>query len=303
MDSSGVFESLRGESAGGFPFIASPVHQTDAGTRYLRHPGVALIARPEVNLEGMRSFLDGFDPAMQFPAYLEDPTALEPGAQLLKAAGQTCYSSFGPKRTMNENADRYFANQRQGGHGSVLEHASYSFFLYGISRSNTHEVVRHRAGTAFSQLSQRFVSGSVLRFVERLEYQDVPALHKRFEQRIDQFAKEYADVTDELLALQTEGHPSLTAEARTDMRKRVQQVARSVLPNETETTMVLTANVRAWRHMIEMRTDQHAESEIRDLFFRAFLCLSLVEPILFGDYEIESYPDGTYGVTTEWRKV
>lgn len=262
-----------------------------------------MIARPEVTLEGMRTFLEGFDADLQFPAYLEDPTPLQSGAQLLKTAGQTCYSSFGPKRTTNENAGRYFANMISSGHGSVLEHATFSFFLYGISRSNTHEVVRHRAGTAFSQLSQRFVSGSVLRFVERLEYQDVPQLHKRFEQRIDQLAKEYADVTDELLALQTEGHPSLTAEARTDMRKRVQQVARSVLPNETETTMVLSANVRAWRHMIEMRTDRHAESEIRDLFFRVFLCLNEVEPILFGDYEIESYPDGTYGVKTEWRKV
>jgi thymidylate synthase (FAD) len=303
MEQEQIFESLGGKTAEGLPYIPSDVYQTDTGTRYLRHPGVVMIARPEVKLDGMRSFLEGFEDDLQFPGYLEDPTPLPSGTQLLKTAGQTCYSSFGPKRTTNENAGRYFGNTISSGHGSILEHASYSFFLYGISRSNTHEVVRHRAGTAFSQLSQRFVSGSVLRFVERLEYQDVPQLHKRFEERIDQLAKEYSDVTDELLALQTEGHPSLTAEARTDMRKRVQQVARSVLPNETETTMVLTANVRAWRHMVEMRTEQHAESEIRDLFFRVFLCLAKVEPILFGDYEIESYGDGTYGARTDWRKA
>lgn len=303
MDAASIFEKLGGGESEGFPHLHSPVFQTEGGTRYLRHPGVVVIAKPEVNIRGMRSFLEGFEDDLQFPQYVDDPTRLDSGAQLLKTAGQTCYASFGPKRTFNENAAKYFANITSSGHGSVLEHASFSFFLYGISRSNTHEVVRHRAGTAFSQLSQRFVSGSVLRFIERLEYQDVPALHKRFEQRVDSFAKEYADVTDELLALQTEGHPSLTAEARTDLRKRVQQVARSVLPNETETTMVLTGNVRAWRHMIEMRTDQHAESEIRDLFFRIYLCLVRMEPILFGDYQVESYADGTYGVRTKWRKV
>ncbi len=66
---------------------------------------------------------------------------------------------------------------------------------------------------------------------------------------------------------------------------------------------MLSANVRAWRHMIEMRTDLHAESEIRDLFLRIFLCLRHSEPILFGDYEIQAYPDGTYGARTDWRKV
>jgi thymidylate synthase (FAD) len=55
--------------------------------------------------------------------------------------------------------------------------------------------------------------------------------------------------------------------------------------------------------MIEMRTDAHAESEIRDLFFRVFLCLAKVEPVLFADYAVESYPDGTHGARTDWRKV
>jgi thymidylate synthase (FAD) len=303
MNPEKLFTELGGSFAEGFPHLHSPVLRTEEGTPYLRHAGVVLITKPGVNIGGLSGFLEGFDPALGFPGYLEDPTELTPGAQLLKTAGQTCYASFGPKRTMNENAKRYFDNLASSGHGSVFEHANYSFFLYGISRSNTHEVVRHRAGTAFSQLSQRFVSGSVLRFVERLEYQDVPALHKRFEQRIDQFAQEYAEVAEELAGLQSEGHRTLSAEAKTDMRKRVQQVARSVLPNETETTMVLTANVRAWRHMIEMRTDPHAESEIRDLFFRIFLCLRVAEPILFADYNVGPYPDGTYGARTEWRKV
>jgi thymidylate synthase (FAD) len=55
--------------------------------------------------------------------------------------------------------------------------------------------------------------------------------------------------------------------------------------------------------MIEMRTDLHAESEIRDLYFRIFLCLARVEPLLFADYEINAFEDGSYGVSTGWKKV
>ncbi len=303
MEPKDLFAKLGGTGADTFPAIHSEALHTDAGTPYLRHAGVVLLAKPHVELEGMRPFLEGFGPELDFAQYLDDPTPLTPAARLMKTAGQTCYASFGPQRTYNENAKRYFGNLSSSGHGSVFEHASFSFLLYGISRSNTHEIVRHRAGTAFSQLSQRFVSGKVLRFVERPEYQQHPSLHKRFEDRIDLAAKEYEDVADELLSLQSDGDQLLGAEAKTDRRKRVQQTARSVLPNEAETILVLTANVRAWRHMIEMRTDLHAESEIRDLFFRIFLCLRLAEPLLFEDYRIEAFSDGTHGARTDWRKV
>jgi thymidylate synthase (FAD) len=83
----------------------------------------------------------------------------------------------------------------------------------------------------------------------------------------------------------------------------VQQTARSLLPNETEAPMVCTGNVRALRHVVEMRADEHAESEIRNLAVRMFLCLATADPILFGDYRLRSLPDGTYEVTTEHRKA
>lgn len=303
MDHEELFRRLGGGESDGFPHIHSEVMQTDAGTPYLTHAGVVMIAKPHVDLEGLRPFLRGFAPELGFEAYLDDPTTLPPAAQLLKTAGQTCYASFGPRRTYNENAVRYFANQKQGGHGSVFEHATFSFLCYGISRSNTHEIVRHRAGTAYSQLSQRYVSGKVLRFVERSEYRDVPALHKRFCERIDSAWREYHEVAEELLALQEQGDERLGGERATDRRKRVQQTARSVLPNEAETILVMSANVRSWRHMVEMRTDEHAESEIRDLFLRIFLCLKRAEPVLFEDYSVAHYPDGSYGAQTDWRKV
>jgi flavin-dependent thymidylate synthase len=186
---------------------------------------------------------------------------------------------------------------------SVLEHASFNFMLYGISRSVTHELVRHRAGVAISQISQRYVSGGVLRFVERPEYQQDEELHMLFEERADRAAAEYEAMAERLLERQDGGASMLTADYKTDARKKVQQTARSLLPNETEAPMVFTGNVRALRHIIEMRADAHAESEIRNLALRIFLCLRTVDPILFGDYELGELPDGTYTVSTKNRKA
>jgi len=262
-----------------------------------------LLARPHTHLSGLAGFLDGYDSALRFPEYLDDPTTLPDGAQVCKIAGQLCYMSFGPKRTLNDNAERYFNNLKSSGHGSVLEHASYSLLLYGISRSVTHELVRHRVGFAYSQLSQRYVSGRALRFVERPEYQQDEELHQQFLQRIERASSEYATITNRLLEMQQAGVNILSAEAKTDLLKKVRQGARSVLPNETEAPLVATANVRAWRHVIEMRASPHAEVEIRELAVRIFLCLRLVDPVLFGDYTLEQLADGTYTVKTDYQKV
>jgi thymidylate synthase (FAD) len=297
-----LFEELGGTVSDGFPAIHSPVSRTDAGTAYLNTPGVVMLSRPQTNVSGLEGFLEGFDEALRFPEYLDDPTELPDSSQLCKTAGQLCYASFGPRRTTNENAAAYFGRLTSAGHGSVLEHANFGFLLYGISRSVTHELVRHRH-LGFSQVSQRYVSGSVLRFVERLEYQDGGGLHRLFEERADRAAAEYEGMAARLLERQESGDALLSADYKTDARKKVQQTARSLLPNETEASMVCTGNVRAWRHVVEMRADEHAESEIRALAVRIFLCLAVADPILFGDYQIQPLSDGTHKVTTEHRKV
>ena len=297
-----LFETLGGTVADGFPAIHSPIHHTRAGTPYLKSPGVVMLAKPQTNVASLAGFLEGFDPKLRFPEYLDDPTRLPDSSQLCKTAGQTCYMSFGIKRTTNENAAKYFERLTSAGHGSVLEHSNFSFLLYGISRSVTHELVRHRH-LGFSQVSQRYVSGSVLRFVERPEYQSDERLHRLFEERADGVAAGYEAMANHLLERQEGGASMLSADYKTDARKKVQQTARSLLPNETEAPMVCTGNVRALRHVVEMRADAHAESEIRNLAVRIFLCLVTADPILFGDYEIGELPDGTHTVTTEYRKT
>ncbi len=297
------FQKFGGQNQNNFPAIHAPVFKSAQSTPYLTAPGVALIAKPQVELSGVKNFLEGFDSGLEFSNYVDDPTALSSGAQLCKIAGQTCYASFSPKRTMNREAARYFKNIMESGHGSVLEHANFSFLLYGISRSLTHELIRHRAGFGFSQLSQRYVSGRVLRFVERPEFQDGGKFHQLFLERIDRAYTDYHKLAEALLSEQGSGAAILSAEAKTDLRKKVNQAARGLLPNETETIMVITGNVRAWRHVIEMRASDHSELEIRALAVRLFLCLQQIEPILLGDYQLHELPDGTHAITTANRKV
>jgi thymidylate synthase (FAD) len=273
------------------------VFTTSQGTRYLKEPGVVLISKPSVDLSGMADFLDDLD----FSEYLLD-WSLSPGAQLCKTAGQLCYMSFGEKRTKNVDAEKYFNHIKEAHHGSVLEHANYSLLLYGVSRSQTHELITHRF-LSKSQVSQRYVSGNLLRFVERPEYQDDEELHTMFEERIDRTFNEYHIIADRLLERQKAGSKLLSAEYKTDLRKKVNQTARSVLPNETEAPSIVTTNIRAWRHIIEARAHAGAEIEIRALAMKVFHILQATEPILFADYEVVYLADGTEAVRTEYRKV
>ena len=112
-------------------------------------PRLSLLSRPE------------FSAPEHLPvAWLGDGTG---GEQLAEFAGRLCYmSQHNPaKRETRE----YLENIKKQGHGSVLEHANYSILLEGVSRSLTHELVRHRAGFAYSQLSQRYVDESEASFV------------------------------------------------------------------------------------------------------------------------------------------
>ncbi len=289
--------------AEGLPFVNPEVFETKNGISYLKEPGVAVISIPHVDLRGVQGFLDGFPEELGFSDYLNDPTPLPSAETLCKFAGQLCYMSFGPNRTVNALANNYFQNIKESGHGSVLEHANVTMLWWGISRSLTHELVRHRAGYGFSQLSQRYVGGKSLRFIERPEYAEDEYLHQMFESRIERTQKEYEDMTDYLLMKQKSGDEILSAERKTDLRKKVRQAARSLLPNETEAPIVVTANIRAWRHFLNMRCSEHAEVEIRRTAFEAYRCLYKLAPILFGDFEVAHLADGTHGLKTKFPKV
>jgi thymidylate synthase (FAD) len=179
----------------------------------------------------------------------------------------------------------------------VLEHASFSFVFYGISRSVTHELVRHRAGFGYSQLSQRYVNESEAPFIEPDCIAADPALDALWREAVESSRRAY----DALVAGLERKFAQV--EDRTLRRKMARQAARSVLPNATETRVFLTANARALRHFIEMRGSREADEEIRKLALKMLAILRSESPNLFGDYVIETLSDGTRVVSTPFRKV
>ena len=300
-----VFTRLGG-SGGAWPAFVPKVQRTDGGVAYFTQPGVLLLAKPQFNHLAIEPFLEQFPKELEFPQYVDDEPiggGDEDGADLVKTAGQLCYMSFGPNRTKNADAQKYVNNILSSGHGSVLEHAQYTLLLWGAGRDFTHELVRHRTGVAFSQVSQRYVDGKVLRFVERPEYQAHEDLHKMFEKRVDRSSAEYDTIASILSSLQASGDVALTSEKKTEMRKKVNQAARSLLPNETEAPIVFSGNIRALRHVCEMRAAGAADVPIRNVTTRIFLCMQRIEPTLFADYKLLEMPDGTFAVSTDWRKV
>ena len=259
--------------------------------RVLREPRVTVIARQE------------FVPP---PHIRWESDSDVPAQALAEFAGRLCYLSFGedvgmegghktiPGRTTN---DAYLANILKTKHGSVLEHAVWSLLLEGVSRSLTHELIRHRAGFGFSQLSQRYVDESNIAFVLPPEIEDGSRAFEIWVAACEGTLTAYRDLLQEMTGrLGDEGSATMR-------KKRARQAARAVLPNAAETKIVVTGNARAWRHFIEMRGSETADVEIRRLAVSVLRVLQSESPHIFGDIRILPHPDGTETVATEHSKV
>jgi thymidylate synthase (FAD) len=253
----------------------------------IREPRVYLVGRQVTDPEAIGRFL-----ADHGLTWTTDTTV---GAEALaEMAGRLCYLSYGKgRRTNHEFLDHLI----EVGHGSVLEHAVWSFVITGVSRSLTHELVRHRAGWAYSQLSQRYVNESESPYVEPDVIAEDPALHGVWSAAVDEARGAY----DRLVAglerrYQAEPDPTLR-------RKLARQAARSVLPNATETRIFVTANARALRHFIEMRGAAAADVEIRKVALQLLDLMQRESPGLFSDYERFPLPEGGEAVRTRHPKV
>jgi len=224
---------------------------------------------------------------------------------LCEVAGRVCYMSFARPRPGGNRA--YLEHIKESGHGSVLEHAVWNLLITGVSRSLTHELVRHRVGFSYSQLSQRYVDESVAEYVEPDIIASDAELHAVWTDAIRYAREAYVRLVrlleskfeDESFALRW----SPSDATATDRRKLARQAARSVLPNATETKIFVTANARALRHFLELRGSRHAEPEIRKLANILLEVLQRESPHLFGDYRRVPLPDGTFEIVTDYRKV
>lgn len=203
-------------------------------------------------------------------------------------AGRICYQSFKNPRPGGNKA--YLGHILECGHGNVLEHSHVGFIIHGVSRSLTHELIRHRAGVAVSELSQRFVDVSDIGFVIPPRYLDDKDTLEWLSTTFEHALNVYRNLIDE---------PDKT----TMEKKRIRESARAVLPNATETHIAVTANLRAWRNIIEQRGCYPADLEIRRLAVAIFGELVKIAPSTFQDGLVCVDEDGRESVKFEHRKV
>jgi len=222
----------------------------------LAKPNVFLIAKTELHQPGRDAFLN------HIGAQGWETNAPSASEELIEIAGKTCYMSFNTDLNKNLTRVREKRNRDyiQNGiiavnHGSVLEHSSVTFAITNVSRIFTHELVRHRAGCAYSQVSGRYVR------TDELEAYDpeifTPEEKETFVKALEQIEILYKDF--ETQAFERVGDDFGT-------KKKVTSALRRIMPNGQNNTIIFTANHRAMRHIINMRTDPHAEEEIIDVF-------------------------------------
>lgn len=218
-------------------------------------------------------------------------TDAEGGQALAEFAGRACYQSWNKPNPKTATNAGYLNHVISVGHMSVLEHGSATFYITGISRSLTHELIRHRH-FSYSQLSQRYVPERDAAFVEPEVIASDPELHEKFLKA----AQASQDAYNELLASLQDKFAD--APSKTLQRKQARQAARSILPNATETRIVVTGNYRAWRHFVAMRATEHADVEIRALAVECLRQLQKVAENVFADFTISTLPDGTEVATS-----
>jgi len=222
------------------------------------------------------SFDDNFD--FQVPGYQEHGYDGGPGVrnadELAEMAGRLCYESWdrpNPKTATNEG---YLGNIIQQGHFSVLEHASATFYIDGVSRNFSHELIRHRH-LSFSEVSQRYVDISTFNYVAH------PTLEKEYGDRTavsdgiaDSYSGEqYVEVVDDLVE-------------RGYTRKEARQAARFYIPSACETKILVTGNHRAWREMLPKRLSKGADLEFQLVARDILKLLKEIAPNTYQDIEV-----------------
>lgn len=255
-------------------------------------PQVELISRPSVDLDALGRYLKTVGGEGWLERRLADDDGGNPGQLLVEAAGRACYRSWEPglnpnvTKVRSDQAD-YFLNILRSGHGSVLEHANYSFVIWDVSRIFTHELVRHRAGSAFSQESMRFVRIKDMGF--------------RIPEAMESLRPQIISILETLEEFQISaaGHFGLDDPGvNFHTKKEITSALRRLAPEGISTMIIWTANVRTLRHVVQARTDHGAEEELRIVFNKIGEIMRAEAPLLFADFVVD---DGAW--TTEHRKV
>lgn len=204
-------------------------------------------------------------------------------AEISTFAGRVCYQAFDRPNPETAQARGYIRNIIDHEHFSVLEHGTATFVFGGVSRSLTHELIRHRH-FSFSQLSQRYVDHGDLDTNDYVLPYDANAseaviISQAFNTAIDAYVALWDSAIQRGLS-----------------RKEAAGLARSVLPECTPTQIVVSGNHRSWREFLVKRGSLHAEAEIRELALGVYERLNDLAPELYQDFHV----DTTTVLGTRW---
>lgn len=221
--------------------------------------------------------------------------------KLTEIGGKLCYMSF--DTALNQNLTT--ANARpteqyiQEGiiahkHGSVLEHSSVTFLLCNVSRVVTHELVRHRAGTAFSQVSGRYVRSNEIQYYLPIDIKNNERAATIFQRAFEVVEAQVESMADQLLKLDSQPFA---------LKKSLTSALRRLIGTGATNHILMTGNHRAWRHIIEMRVNEHAEEEIRIAVGEIARQLQFCFPIIYADMTITLDAAGLPTATFKHSKV
>lgn len=257
---------------------------------------IFLLAQTRLNREVVRDWLR----SMGVGAYRLPE---EDAEGIISLAAKQCYMSFEPGLNPNIQKVRtdlkeYLDNILKSGHGSVLEHATFSFAINGVSRVFTGEMNRHRAGWSISERSMRFI-----------RYSDIPWwLPRSISPDTDDSVKKAAsrEIFNSVFEYVEEAYKELgeiwaeelAPESKFASKKHITSMMRRIIPMGVATGGIWTGNVRALRHVLELRTSAAAEEEILEVFSRVAALMVKNYSLLFGDFVEE---DGHW--TPKFSKV
>jgi thymidylate synthase (FAD) len=239
-------------------------------------PKVYWIGCTEVNWEEIENYLRDTD-QLEFLKDIEEARkqGLNGGEILVSFYAKACYSSLTDKKNKNITKIRDIENNVMGvidsGHGSVTEHVSLNFMITNCSRVFTHELVRHRVGTAFSQTSGRYVRADVLNLV------------------IDPILEPCYDIIDDCRKYIEQTYKKMEERLNIDnvkdfaTKKKLTSSMRRLIPNGVSNEIGFSVNLRTLRQTIEARTSEHAEWEIRLIFEQIYNVVKSKFPIMFFD--------------------
>ncbi len=274
-------------------------------TDFVTDSEVRLIGRPVIEIDGVLDFLSNHGkhwPELQNKLDSNMDLGDRDAEWIAEMAARGCYMSYPNtgEEAKGRSHEDHIKHLIEVGHFSTIEHAQFNFVVWNVSRSLTHELVRHRHAN-YSQISQRFVDSSDVSFVVPDGIQDLSNLHPELLDEWKESCLKSRELYQKLTDTLSETYKDI--ESKTEQRKKARQAARSVLPNATETKIFMSMNGRALRHFISMRAHPAADLEIRKLAVKIFDIMEKEFPLIVHGMELVSLPDGTQGVENKFREV